>query len=222
MIRQLVISAIILTAALQSGYAQTTDSKANKAIRKERVSQEKFLDKEIEAKATKTARKEAKRLAKEGWRPSPGKMPLEAQLNKVYRKQYETTENGHPKYYVGNSSVSASDYTTAQKQAIEYARQNVVEQLKSETKEIIETNINALAADGEAKSLREFVSKGITEIGQKLYRLPIDLDACREVNGKTEVMLMVTCPTNQVLKTLLEEIPENRGKLVMKSILEEW
>ena len=71
-------------------------------LTKEQIQERKEIKKaskaELGEKATKTARKEAKRLAKEGWKVTPGALPLEKQLDKSYLMQMEYDENMFPKY----------------------------------------------------------------------------------------------------------------------------
>ena len=68
---------LLLISATGISYAQTT-----KEQRKERQELAKASKKELNEKAGKAARKEAKRLSKEGWKTAPGALPLEKQLDK--------------------------------------------------------------------------------------------------------------------------------------------
>ena len=45
--------------------------------------------KELETQVSKATKKEAKRLAKEGWVVSPGALPLEKQLQRSYEMEYQ-------------------------------------------------------------------------------------------------------------------------------------
>ena len=74
-------------------YAQTS-----KDMLKERKEIAKASKAELSEKATKTARKEAKRLQKENWKTTPGSLPIEKQLDKSYLMQYEYDEDMFPKY----------------------------------------------------------------------------------------------------------------------------
>ena len=64
--------------------AQTT-----KDVRKERQEMRKASKSELNEKASKAARKDAKKLTKEGWITAPGAVPLEKQLDKSYMMQME-------------------------------------------------------------------------------------------------------------------------------------
>lgn len=217
----LIFTAFILL-GLTEIHAQQLSDEERKEMIKERKAQAKLTAKAIDAKVTKTAKKEAKRLTKEGWMPAPGRLPLENQLDRLYRKQYETTDNNNPRYLFGNATVSSSDYTVAQKQAREYARQDLITQLKAETEELIQTAVKEINVGSESKPLRDYADEAATKMSQKLYRLPIELEAVRETGGKKEIMMMVSCPTNQVMKMLLESIEEEYARTKLSEILNEW
>lgn len=221
MIRLLIFTALILFGHAEIHAQQLTDEERKEMI-KERKSQAKLTAKAVDAKVTKTAKKEAKRLAKEGWKPAPGGLPLENQLDKLYRKRYETTENNNPRYLFGDAQVSSSDYTLAQKQALEYARQRLISQLIAETKALIQTATNNISTEQESKALRDYADEFATKMSQKLYRLPIEMEAVRETGGKKEIQMVVSCPTNQVMKMLLESVEEEYVRTKLKGILDEW
>lgn len=64
----------------------------------------KMTSSEINRKATKAARSEAKSLKKEGWKVTPGALPLDRQLDRSYMMQYEFDEvTLMPKYVMGEA-----------------------------------------------------------------------------------------------------------------------
>lgn len=71
--------------------AQTT-----KDVRKERQEMRKASKSELNEKASKAARKDAKKLTKEGWITAPGALPLEKQLDKSYMMQMEYDDDMYP------------------------------------------------------------------------------------------------------------------------------
>ena len=68
---------------------------------------------QLPKKQMKQIRKEAKTLAKEGWKPAHGEMPIEKQLEKSFLMQLEYDENMSPKYIMGVGISTCSDYATA-------------------------------------------------------------------------------------------------------------
>lgn len=86
-----------LLALLLSMSSITTLAQDAKEIAKERKAIAKLSKSELNDKASKAARKEAKKLKKEGWQTAPGALPLEKQLDKSYMMQYEYEEDAFPK-----------------------------------------------------------------------------------------------------------------------------
>ena len=72
---------------------------------------------EVNRKASKAARDEAKKLEKEGWQVAPGALPLEKQLDRSYMMQYEFDESLYPKYIMGEAMSIGTNYDGAKMQA---------------------------------------------------------------------------------------------------------
>lgn len=87
-----------------------TFAQSAKEMAKERKELMKASKAELNDKATKAARKEAKKLKKEGWTTAPGALPLEKQLDKSYLMQYEYDEEMFPKYIMGEAMSIGSNY----------------------------------------------------------------------------------------------------------------
>ena len=96
--KRLLVLAMGLIIACGAGFAQSA-----KEIKKERQTISKMAKSELSAKVSKTTKKEAKRLKKEGWVVSPGALPLEKQLERSYLMEYEYDANQFPKYIMANA-----------------------------------------------------------------------------------------------------------------------
>lgn len=90
---------------------------------------QKAAKKELDSKSSKTARKEAKKLEKEGWKAAPGALPLEKQLDRSYLKQQEEDELGYPKFLMSEAMSIGENYDAAKAQAYELAKQNLAGQI---------------------------------------------------------------------------------------------
>ena len=102
----------LLTMMLLSA-SEITYAQATKEQRKERQELAKASKKELNEKASKAARKEAKRLSKEGWKTAPGALPLEKQLDKSYMMQYQYDADGFPQFIMAEAmSVGRSEEHT--------------------------------------------------------------------------------------------------------------
>ena len=104
-----------------------TYAQATKEQRKERQELTKASKKELNEKASKAARKEAKRLSKEGWKTAPGALPLEKQLDKSYMLQDQYDADGFPQFIMAEAMSVGGNYDAAKMQALELAdRKSVV------------------------------------------------------------------------------------------------
>ena len=80
----------LVMAFTADAYAQKATGDDYKNLKK----QEKLMDKELQKKAIKSARKEAKALEKEGFKTPVGKLPLAKQIENAWEKQAELDMEG--------------------------------------------------------------------------------------------------------------------------------
>ena len=136
--KKTIFGLITLMLVIASGltYAQST-----KEQRKERQELAKESEKELNKKARKAARKEAKKLSKEGWKTTPGALPLEKQLDKSYLMQYQYDSDGFPKFIMAEAMRVGGNYDAAKMQALELAKQNLAGQIQTEVTALIENTV---------------------------------------------------------------------------------
>ena len=118
--KKVILVIICLLGGITMSYAQLSKEQI-----KERKAISKYSKSELTAKASKIARKEAKKLAKQGWQIAPGAVPIEKQLDKSYMMQYEYEEDLFPKYIMAEAMSVGENYDAAKMQAIELAKQNL-------------------------------------------------------------------------------------------------
>jgi len=206
---------ILLTAALAlllpgAASSQTTA----KQIKKERTEQQnirkemrKANEKELNRKATKEARKEAKRLAKEGWKVTPGTLPLEKQLDRSYILQYEFNADNTPKYIMADGMSTAGSYDAAKLQATELAKLNIVSQMQSEINAMIENTVaNDQLSDGEAATLTRTVAASKNTFSQKLGRIHPVVETYRDKGNNKEVLVRVAYDLDNARAMAIESI----------------
>ena len=121
----------VLAMTMVMAFVGAASAQTQKEIRKERRQVEKMTTKELNSKATKAARKEAKRLKKQGWLVTPGALPMDKQLDRVYLMQYEYDENLYPKYIMAEAMSIGENYDGAKTQALELAKQNLAGQVQT-------------------------------------------------------------------------------------------
>ncbi len=171
---------------------------------------EKEAKKEIQRRAIKEARKEAKRFKRAGYDVTPGSLPMEKQLEYTWIRLYQRDAQGQAVYLSADGNAVAETRTAAEMQAIEAAKLNLAGQLETFIRAIIEANIaNAQLNAQEASSVTEFLTAAknviVTSIGQvepafKIYRnLP---------NKNVEVNVKLLVNREQVLQQAKKQVRE--------------
>lgn len=178
--------AVVLLGTAPCSFAQMT-----KEQRKERQELAKASKKELNEKASKTARKEAKRLSKEGWKTAPGALPLEKQLDKSYMMQYQYDSDGFPQFIMAEAMSIGGNYDAAKMQALELAKQNLAGQIQTEVTALIENTVaNEQMEQGEAASITRSVMASKNLISQSIGRVVPVVESYRAVNGNNKEVLI--------------------------------
>jgi hypothetical protein len=143
--------------------------------------------------ARKDARKERKRLEKEGYTIFPGDLPIERQLETQYLKLYETDENGLPKYMFASATSVAGTEIAATRQATEAAKNLLAGQISTQVNELIEQKVaNEQITRDEANTLTKMVSNSQNLISQNIGRVLTTSKFYREIgNDNLEVNITI-------------------------------
>ena len=162
-----------------------------KDIRKERQEIRKESKNDLNEKATKIARKEAKKLTKEGWITAPGALPLEKQLDKSYKMQMEYDEDMYPKYLMGEAMSIGENYDAAKMQALELAKQNLAGQIQTEVTALIENSVaNKQLANEDAASVTQSIMGAKNLISQSIGRTITVMECYRVKSNKNKEVLV--------------------------------
>ena len=165
-----------------------------KQIRKQRQEIRKMTKKDLNEKATKAARKEAKVLKKAGWVVSPGALPLEKQLDRSYNMEMEYDENLFPKYIMANAQSIGENYDAAKTSALSLAITNLAGQIQTEVTALVENTVaNKQLEANEAASIAETVMSSKNLISQSIGRTLTVVECYREVKkgGNKEVLVRI-------------------------------
>ncbi|UXP34117.1 hypothetical protein N6H18_09190 [Reichenbachiella agarivorans] len=173
----------------------------------------KALKKELNDKAIKEARKEAKQIEKDGWFTQPGTLPLDKQIETAWMKEAQVDDEGYPEYFVGSGTSLAGTQSAAKLQASTIAKQDLAGRISSTIASIIETNIatEQLTAE-DAATIQQTVSASTEIIAQKLARV-IPLTELYRKEGKN-----YEC---QIRIAYSQELAKNAAKDVIKQELED-
>ena len=178
----------------------------------ERQAMSKYAKSELNDKASKAAKKEAKNYLKEGWLVAPGHLPLDKQLDRSYQMQYEFDEMGYPKYMMSEAMSIGNSYDAAKMQAVELAKLYLAGQMQSEVVAIVENSIsNKQLSQEQAASVTESVMAAKNMISQKLGRV-ITVVECYRNTKKTknkEVRVMIAYNTAMAMEAATNAVRED-------------
>ena len=210
--------AICLLTGISTSYAQLT-----KEQQKTRKEMQKSTKAQLNEKATKTARKEAKQMKKNGWQTTPGALPIEKQLDKSYMMQYEYDEDMYPKYIMGEAMSIGGNYDAAKMQALELAKQNLAGQIQTEVTALIENTVaNEQLQGEEAESITRSVLASKNLISQSLGRTIPVVEVYRTLPNKNkEVMVRIAysgAAAKKVAKEAIRKELEKRGDNLHKKL----
>lgn len=198
--------------------AQTT-----KDVRKERQEMRKASKSELNEKASKAARKDAKKLTKEGWITAPGALPLEKQLDKSYMMQMEYDDDMYPKYLMGEAMSIGENYDAVKMQALELAKQNLAGQIQTEVTALIKNSVaNQQLANEDASSLTQSIMGAKNLISQNIGRTITVMECYRiKTNKNKEVLVRIAyngAMAKAAAKRAVQEELNEKGEEIHKKL----
>lgn len=163
---------------------------------------QKQLKKELNAKVVKDNKKAAKKLAKEGWKVMPGKLPLQRQLQDTQYAELDTNDKGEKLYFVGMHQSIGGSYTAAKQIADTRARGELAQAVFSSVQQSVEDKVGHLdLGDGDIETIEEFVSASKTLISAQLKEVVPTLEMYRELdNNRYEVRVAVKMNAEDAMK----------------------
>ena len=186
-------------------YAQLTKEQL-----KERKEIVKSTKSQLNAKVSKAARKEARRMQKEGCQTTPGTLPLDKQLDKSYMMQYEYGEDMYPKFIMGEAMSIGGNYDAARMQALELAKQNIAGQIQTEITALIENTVANVQLQGEeAESITRSVMAAKNIISQRLGRIIPVVEVYRTLENKNKEVLVRIAYSGDMAKKVVKEAIKN-------------
>lgn len=180
---------------------------------------------ELNDKASKAARKEAKKLKREGWNTTPGALPLDRQLDRAYLMQYEYDNEMYPKYIMGEAMSVGGNYDAAKMQALELAKQNLAGQIQTEVTALIENTVaNKQMDEGDAASITQSISAAKNLISQSIGRTIPVVELYRTLSNKNKEVLVRIAYNSDMAKKVAKEVVkkdlEKKGDQLHKKLEE--
>lgn len=211
-----------LAALLSVGYVM-----ADTDIYKERKEIRKLTSAALKEKASKEARREAKKLGKEGWQVSPGALPIDKQIDRSYNMQMEYGEDGFPKYIMAEAQSVADNYDAAKMQALALAKINLAGMIQEEITALTENTVaNKQLEPEEAATVVQSVQAAKSLISQSIGRIIPVVEVYRVLGNKNKEVLvriayngdMAKAAAKAAIKKELEEKGEELQEKLDKAL----
>jgi hypothetical protein len=156
---------------------------------------------ELKDKAIKEARKEAKKMEKDGWTVAPGSIPLPKILENTWMKQVTEDENGNVRYIYADGNAVAESKSAGEMQAIELGKLQLAGLIQTNMSSLISANIgNAQLSTQEAASVTEVVQSAKNMIAMELGYVDPTFKLYRNIGkDKIEVQVRLFYDTKQSL-----------------------
>lgn len=182
-----------------------------KDIRKERAEIRRMAKTELKQRASRTARKDARKYEKDGWLVSPGALPIEKQLDKSYLMQMEYDDEMFPKYIMAEAQSIGGNYDAAKMQALELAKQNLAGQIQTEVTALIENTVaNEQLEAEQAASITRSVMASKNLISQSIGRVVPVVEMYRTLPNKNkEVLVRIAYNSDMAKKAALKAVKQN-------------
>ncbi len=203
--------------------ATCIEAQTSKEVIKERKKIARLSRIELNEKASKDARREAKTNEREGWKAAPGHLPLEKQFDKAYLMQYEYDSNMYPKYMFGEAMSVGESYDAAMMQALELAKLNLAGQIQTEMTALIQNTVsNRQLPEEQAASITETILASKNRISQSLGRVIPVIELYRDKeNKRKEVRIMIAYDSNMAFEAAKNSIREDlnaKGDSLMEEL----
>ncbi|MES2559213.1 MAG: hypothetical protein V4590_05705 [Bacteroidota bacterium] len=158
-------------------------------------------------KVSRDTKKEVRKLEKEGWVNVPGDMPIGQQLNGAWAKEAELDDEGFPRWVVATGESVAEFQSTAEMQALELAKLNLVRLLESQMRSVVETEQanNRLDAKS-AASISKTMEVATNKVSKKLSRVMPVVKMQREVKKSTQMQVKIAYNYALARKAILDEM----------------
>ena len=217
---RIIISAIVSASLLLASTGVLAQDIATRKEYREIERHERFLNRQVKDKAIRSARKEARKLAKQGYKAPVGKLPIDKQLEKAWQCQYEMDSNGYPFYFIATARTTGSNYSAAQMQAVNLAKLDLAGQIQTRVNQLIEAKVanDEISAES-AASINSFVSASKNLISNTLGRVMILVEIYR-VNeaGNNEVQVTLgynsELATQEAIKAVQKSMTTEAGELM--------
>ena len=148
---------------------------------------DKDLKKDVASRAIRSARKESKKYARDGYYVAPGAPLLDKQLERAWMRQFETNDKNEPKYIMATGNSVGESQTAAKLQAMETAKLEMAGQINTQIAALIENSIaNQQLNNEEAASVTKTVAASKNLIAQEMGQVIPMVEMYKKIGKNTE------------------------------------
>ncbi len=169
-------------------------------------------------KAISAARKEAKKLKKEGYKVAAGALPMEKMLEKSWQLQLSTKENNPSEniYIWADQTAVGETQAAADMQALEFAKINLAGQLETQITSLVEASLaNQQLNREEAATAQKVIQASKNLIATTLSNVQPVVKIYRDVPKTKNVECKILLFYNK------EEVMASAKKTIRKKLAEE-
>lgn len=183
---------------------------------------DKELKKELRERVNRDCKKEAKQLAREGWRVMPGKLPLERQIQEARYAELDTDAEGRRANFVGTHQAIGGNYSAAKQICDTRARVEIAQQVGSTIAQQVKDQMSSRnLGDGDLELVDQTLSASTTKVAASLPGATPVVEMFRELqDSKYEVRVVVTSPYQSTLKAvksgLVNDLKKSTEELAAK------
>ena len=169
-------------------------------------------------KPSKEAKKEAKKLEKQGWTVPFGAMSMAEQIQRSIYFENEVDNESNKKYAIGRNTVEGKYYDAARLQAMEVARLQIAQQLQTELVAEAENSFGNEEGTQVVSSMQTVLG-GRSFVSQCLKQTIVITEIQRELpNGNKEVQIGVAADRSQAIdaakKAIADDLKKRGGDIV--------
>ena len=156
----------------------------------------------------KDAKKEEKRLTKEGWKITPGGIPMLQQILNSYKLRNELGMDLTPKYVFGNAQSLGQFIDAAKVAADGVSKADLVGQISPEITRLVSEQISTKQlSNDQAESVMGVVEKSKSIVTQKLGIITPVIQFYRKLpNGTYEVMMSIAYDREKITNISKETV----------------
>ncbi|MBR4492983.1 MAG: hypothetical protein IKO98_10025 [Bacteroidales bacterium] len=210
---QIVGVAVLVAGIMMSNPVSAQSDRTQKKENKELKKDQKELHAAVYQKSEKMARKEAKKLEKEGWKTMG--LPIVKQLDETWMKMYDREANGYPRYIWAQEMATANSFAAAQSQADNIAKLRIASQVSSSVAALTDIALaNQEISAKDAASITKTVENAKTLVSQKLGRTFKTMEIYQEMsNGNYRVRVTMLYDMKAAIaiarEVMLEELKKD-------------